>query len=133
MKQPVKKIGVEKYLDFIKVAKDFAQGCESAYAFGYFNASGVLIIHAAIALADAVTVKLAGKKCSGESHYAVIDLLKTVTPNSSSKSKSLDQFKKLIDHKNKISYYGDIYQKKDVDKLLKHFERFKLWTDTLLV
>jgi len=133
MNQPIKRISAEKYLDFIVVSKDFAQGCESAYTFNYYNASGVLIIHAAIALADAVTIKLSGKKCSGASHYEVIDLLKTVTPYSSDKSKSLDQFKKLIDHKNKISYYGDIYRKKDVDKLLQHFERFKVWTDSLLV
>ena len=132
MKQPVKKIEVNKYLDFIKVSKDFSNGCESAYAFEYYNAAGVLIIHAAIALADAVTIKLSGKKCSGKSHYDIIDLLNSVTPPSSNKSKSMDQFKKLIDHKNKISYYGDIYTKKDVDKLIKYFDRFKLWTDPLL-
>lgn len=119
MKQPVKKVYVNKYLDFVKVSKDFSNGCESAYTFEYYNAAGVLIIHAAIALADAVTIKLSGKKCSGDSHYEIIELLRQVTPPSQNKNKSLDQFKKLIDHKNKVSYYGDIYIKKDVDKLLK--------------
>ena len=132
MKQPVKKIEVNKYLDFIKVSKDFSNGCESAYTFEYYNAAGVLVIHAVIALADAVTIKLSGKKCSGDSHYDIIDLLKLVTPPSQNKSKALDQFKKLVDHKNKVSYYGDIYLKKDVDKLLKYFERFKSWADSLL-
>ena len=132
MKQPVKKIDINKYLDFIKVSEDFSSGCEPAYTFEYYNAAGVLIIHAAIALADAVTIKLSGKKCSGDSHYDIIVLLKAVTPPSTGKSKSLDQFKKLIDHKNKVSYYGDIYLKRDVDKLLKYFERFKTWADTLL-
>lgn len=132
MKQPVKKIEVNKYFDFIKVSKDFANGCESAYTFEYYNAAGVLVIHSVIALADAVTIKLSGKKCSGDSHYDIIDLLKRVTPPSQNKSKALDQFKKLVDHKNKVSYYGDIYLKKDVDKLLKYFERFKSWADSLL-
>ena len=132
MKQPIKKVETNKYLDFIKISKDFSNGSESAYAFEYYNAAGVLIIHAAIALADAVTIKLSGKKCSGDSHYEIIVLLKAVTPPSANKSKSLDQFKKLIDHKNKVSYYGDIYLKKDVDKLLKYFERFKFWTGSLL-
>ncbi|MHB8580416.1 MAG: hypothetical protein ACYDA4_11240 [Ignavibacteriaceae bacterium] len=132
MKQPVKKIEVNKYLDFIKVSKDFSNGCESAYTFEYYNAAGVLVIHAVIALADAVTIKLSGKKCSGDSHYDIIDLLKLVTPPSQNKNKALDQFKKLVDHKNKVSYYGDIYLKKDVDKLLKYFERFKSWADSLL-
>ncbi|MGA7723244.1 MAG: hypothetical protein WCA84_18905 [Ignavibacteriaceae bacterium] len=133
MKQPVKKIDVNKYLDFIKVSDDFSNGSESAYTFEYYNAAGVLVIHAAIALADAVTIKLSGKKCSGESHYDIIDLLRLVTPPSQNKNKSLDQFKKLIDHKNKVSYYGDIYFKKDVDKLLNHFKRFKSWAGMLLM
>jgi hypothetical protein len=133
MKQPVKKIEVNKYLDFIKVSDDFSNGSESAYTFEYYNAAGVLVIHDAIALADAVTIKLSGKKCSGESHYDIIDLLRLVTPPSQNKNKSLDQFKKLIDHKNKVSYYGDVYLKKDVDKLLNYFKRVKSWAGMLLI
>lgn len=131
MKTVFKKYDVNKYLDFEKISNDFANGCDSAYAFEYYNASGVLIIHAAIALADSITIRLAGKKCSGESHYDVMELLRVVTPPSISKTKALDQFKKLIDHKNKVSYHGDIYYKKDVDKLIKYFERFKLWVESL--
>jgi hypothetical protein len=132
MKQSAKNIDVNKYSDFIKVSKDFSNGCDTAYTFEYYNAAGVLIIHAAIALADAVTIKLSGTKCSGDSHYDIIALLNKVTPSSKDKNKSLDQFKRLIDHKNKVSYYGDIYYKKDVDRLLKYFERFKFWAETLL-
>lgn len=109
MKTTFKKFDVNKHLDFERISNDFANGCDSAYAFEYYNASGVLIIHAAIALADSVTIKLAGKKCSGESHYDIMELLRLVTPPSANKDKALDQFKKLIDHKNKVSYHGDIY------------------------
>lgn len=59
-------------------------------------------MHAAIALSDAVTIKLSGKKSSGDGQYDIIDLLKRVTPPSANKSKSLDQFKKLIDQKIKF-------------------------------
>lgn len=132
MKQPTKKIDVNKYLDFQKISKDFSEGSKAAYTFEYFNASGVLIIHAAIALADAVTIKLSGRKCSGESHYDILDFLKHVTPVSQSKKRAIDQFEKLIDHKNKVSYLGDIYDKKDVDKLLKYYERFEIWASSQL-
>jgi len=131
MKPTFKKVDVNKHTDFEKISNDFANGCESAYAFEYYNAAGVLIIHTAIALADSVTIKLAGKKCSGESHYDIIELLRQVTLPSKNKTKALDQFKILIDHKNKVSYQGDIYHKKDVDKLLKYFARFKSWVETL--
>ncbi len=109
MKAVFKKIDVRKHHDFERISKDFANGCDSAYAFEYYNAAGVLVIHAAIALADSVTIKLAGKKCSGDSHYDIIELLRQVTPPSTNKNKALDQFKKLIDHKNQVSYHGDIY------------------------
>lgn len=132
MKQSVKKYDVNKYSDFVKISKDFSNGCESAYIFEYYNAAGVLVIHAAISLADAITIKLSGKKSSGDSHYDIIELLKLVAPPSAIKNSSLTQFKNLIDHKNKVLYYGDIYYKKDVDKLLKHFKRFKAWADSLL-
>ena len=132
MKLPVKKVETTRYLDFIKVAKDFSNGAETAYTFEYYNAAGVLIIHAAIALADAITIKIAGVKCSGDSHYDIIPLLDGVAPRTPGKNKYLDQFKKMIDHKNKVSYYGDIYKKKDIDKLLTYFERFRIWTESLL-
>lgn len=106
MKQPAKKFDFNKYLDFVKVSNDFRNGCESAYTFEYYNAAGVLIIHAAIALADAITIKLSGKKSSGDSHYDIIELLRLVTPNSIYKNKSLDQFKKLIDHKTRSHIMG---------------------------
>lgn len=131
MKAVYKKIEVSKHKNFERISKDFANGCDSAYAFEYFNAAGVLVIHAAIALADSVTIKLAGKKCSGDSHYDIIELSRQVTPSSTNKNKALDQFKKLIDHKNQVSYHGDIYYKKDVDRLLKYFERFRSWVDSL--
>lgn len=131
MKTVYKKVDQSKYSDFEKISKDFENGCESAYAFEYYNAAGVLIIHAAIALADSVTIKLSGKKCSGDNHYAIIELLKMVVPHSTKKEKALEQLSKLIDHKNKISYMGDIYFKKDLDKLIKYFERFRNWTISL--
>ncbi|NWF88668.1 MAG: hypothetical protein HXY50_04305 [Ignavibacteriaceae bacterium] len=131
MKAVSKKADVSKHRDFEKISKDFADGSESAYTFEYYNAAGVLVIHAAIALADSITVKLAGKKCSGNSHYDIIELLRQVTPSSANKNKALEQFKKLIDHKNQVSYHGDIYFKKDVDKLFKYFTRFKDWAESL--
>lgn len=131
MKPVFKKVDVSKHLDFERISKDFISGSESAYTFEYYNAAGVLVIHAAIALADSVTIKLAGKKCSGDSHYDIIELLRQVTPPSANKIKALDQFKKLIDYKNQVAYHGDIYYKKDVDKLLKYFERFRSWVESL--
>lgn len=131
MKSSFKKVESNKYVDFISISNDFFNGSESAYTFEYYNAAGVLIIHAAIALADAITIRLASKKCSCESHYDVLSLLQEITPSSLQKKNALLHLKKLIDYKNLVSYSGDIYYKKDVDKLIQHFERFRKWAESL--
>lgn len=57
MKQPTKRIDVNRYRDFEKISKDFSEGSKTTYTFDYYNTAGVLIIHTAIELADAVTIK----------------------------------------------------------------------------
>jgi hypothetical protein len=118
------KIESRKYLDFIKVADNFKDGAELAFEFGYYNAAGVLFVHAAIALADSITIMYSSTKIKGESHYDVIALLNNVLPPKLKKDAAIDHLKKLIDQKNLVSYSGDIYRKADIVKLQKHFLRF---------
>lgn len=129
---PTKKIDQTRYLDFQKVAENFKDAGEMAFEFGYYNAAGVLIIHAAIAFADAVTIKLASQKIKGDSHYDVIAFLNEVVPPENKSKRSFSHLNKLIDHKNLVSYSGDVYQKGDIEKLKKHFDRFTNWTNLIL-
>lgn len=127
-----KKYPTDKYIDFIKVAENFSDGANLAIKHEYYNAGGVLIIHSAIAFADAITIKFASTKVKGESHYDVIALLKDSIPSQYKNNSALDHFKKLIDHKNLVSYSGDIYDEADVSKLQKHFNRFSIWARDIL-
>lgn len=121
-----------RYRDFIRVASNFAEAADLAYEFDYYNAAGVLYIHSSIAYADAITIKLSGKKCKGENHYEVIHLLEEVIPQIRMDRKAINNFKSLIDHKNLISYSGDIYNKSDLGKIRKNFKKFKEWTEALV-
>ena len=114
-----------KYKNFISVAKNFEEAADLAFEFDYYNAAGVLYIHSAIAYADTITIKLSSLKSSGENHYEVINLIETVVPINLIQKKAINNFKSLIDHKNLISYTGDIYHKKDLDKIRRHFNNFK--------
>jgi hypothetical protein len=120
------------YGKFVKVADNFIKGAELAFEFEYYNAAGVLVIHAAIALAEAVTIKKSSKKSAGENHLDVVPLLIDVTPPDKNKQNALENLKKLIEHKNTVSYSGDIYGKKDVEKLLKYFRRYEIWANTII-
>jgi len=131
-KVPSKIYDVVKYKNFVKVAINFSEAADLALEFEYFNAAGVLYIHSAIAYSDAITLKLSGKKCSSDNHYEVIQLLETSVPEIRVDKKAFNNLRSLIDHKNLISYTGDIYQKKDLEKISKSFKRFRKWAETLL-
>jgi hypothetical protein len=77
------RIKIDKSLsaNFIQVKKNFSDGATIAYE--YFNAAGVLIVPSAIALADALTIKLGGVKCKGENHNEILGILKDLSPDNS--------------------------------------------------
>ena len=127
-----KKYNSAEYSNFIKVSDDFYEGAKIALEFEYYNAAGVLIVHAAIAMADAVTIRLSSSKCSGDNHYEVIKLLQETVQKTKESNAAVTHFQKIIDHKNAVSYQGEIYKKTDIVKLLKHYERFADWTRTFL-
>jgi hypothetical protein len=120
------------YTKFINVAENFQNAAELALEFDYFNAAGVLFIHSAIAYADAITTKFASKKSSGDNHYMVINLIEEILPPIKIDKKSFNNFKLLIDHKNSVSYSGDIYNKKDVEKIKNCFLKFSFWAKNII-
>lgn len=131
-RSPRKKIDSTRYIDFKEVAKNFYEGAKIASEYSYYNAAGVLIVHSAIAYSDSISIKNGGVKIQGDNHYEIISLLDDLISHSTDKKKALNQLKIIIDHKNKVSYSGDVYHKKDIDALWKYFERYKAWVDELL-
>lgn len=127
-----KSVDKGKAKDYKKVAESFYGGAEAAKEFEYWNAAGVLIVHSAIAYADAVSIKFGGVKSQGQDHNQTITLLKEILSESIENRKAFRQLEKIIAHKNAVSYSGDVYESKDVEKLWKNFERFKNWAESLL-
>ena len=121
-----------KYQDYMKVADNFYNGAEAAKAFEYWNAAGVLIIHAAIAYTDALTIKVGGVKSQGDDHMAAADLLKEVVTLDERGQKALNHFGRMIQQKNVVSYNGEVYAREDVEQLWKQLERYKAWALTVL-
>lgn len=131
-KPSAKQTDRSKYIGFAKVSENFENASKLAFEFGYYNAAGVLIIHSAIALADSVTIKVNSLKVSGESHYDILSFLRNTMPEKYRNKTAFDHFQRLIDFKNLVSYSGDIFIKKDIEKLNKHFERFASWAKSII-
>src|SRR5882672_1999185 len=90
----------EKYQDYMKVADNFYSGAELAKEFEYWNAAGLLIIHAAIAYTDALTIKVGGVKSQGEDHMAAVDLLREVVELNEAGQKAANHLARMIEQKN---------------------------------
>lgn len=131
-RSPRKKIDPSSYIGFKEVAKNFHEGARIAAEYSYYNAAGLLIVLSAIAYSDAVSIKNGGVKIQCDNHYEIISLLDDLISHSTEKKNALNQLKNIIDHKNRVSYSGNVYHKKDFDLLWKHFERYKAWADELL-
>lgn len=118
-----------KYRDYKSVADNFYNGAEIAYEFQYYNAAGVLIVHAAIAYSDAITIKRQGIKNRGDDHRELITLLQRVIGKEPENKAALNKLSKIIEQKNLVSYSGNIYEKKDIEGLRKLIDRFKAWAE----
>lgn len=134
MTREAKKVSVDKnqFIQYKKIADSFYSGAISEKEAERWNACGVLLIHSAIAYADSITIKFGGLKSRCENHQDVVRLLDTLLPKSENKTSALNQLERLVAHKTCVSYSGEVYDHKDIDKLLKHLERFKEWVEKQL-
>jgi len=122
-----------RWLDFARVGRSFAEAADLAREFEYWNAAGVLLVHAAIALTNALTVRLAGTKSAGEDHAQAAALLQATVLGDEDSKRALRQLRSLLLEKSRVSYSGEIYNRRDVERMRKHFERFTGWAEKLLM
>jgi len=125
----VERIDAKKYKS---IADGFYESALKIIVEKNWNSAGLLIVHAAISYADAVAIKLGGVKSRSENHHDTVKLLEKVTKESDNKSNALNQLERLIAHKSTVAYSGEVYDRQDIDKLLKHLERFKTWAEKVI-
>jgi hypothetical protein len=119
----------KKHLD---VAEHFYQAAKDSLELDYWTASGVLIVHSAIAYSDALCIKLSGLKSAGENHEDAVTLLESCVGNSAEKSLALNQLRRIIEEKTKVSYLGDLYTSAQTKEMWKRLERFRKWALEIL-
>lgn len=118
--------------DYRKVAEHFSDAADIAIEYKYWTAAGVLIVHSAIAYADAISIRLSGQKSASESHEDAITLLESIAADGEKKKNAINQFKRIISEKSKVSYFGDLYEEASVREMWKRLERFRNWANNIL-
>jgi hypothetical protein len=122
-----KRVERSDWAGFLVAAEEnYASAC-AIQASRKYRAAGILLVHAAIALADALTVRAGGVKCTGEHHQETIDLVRELLPNAAGLGPALRHLETIIHEKNRVSYTGDPFTAADITRMRTHYERLAQW------
>lgn len=106
---------------FLEKAEGFLRGAEAALAAGEETSAGALAIHAGISAADALTIRLLGKRSAGQRHLDVLGLL-TELPAPGQRP-LVSQLRQLLSAKNAVEYDDDLLPRGDGAEMVKLAER----------
>jgi len=122
-----KRVERSDWTSFVVAAEEnYASAC-ALQASRRYRAAGILLVHAAIALTDALTVRVGGIKSTGEHHHEAVDLVRELLPNAAGLGPALRHLEVIIHEKNRVSYTGDPFAATDIARMRTHYERFALW------
>lgn len=128
-----KSVPRQRYKDYQNVAEHFYQAANLSIEFEYWTAAGVIIVHSAIAFTDALSIKSSGVKSVGENHEDAVTLLNTTVAESREKLQAINQLRRIIEEKTKVSYLGELYSSAQAKEMWKRLERFRKWANEILM
>ena len=114
------------------VAEHFFVAAKDSLELEYWTAAGLLIVHSAIAYTDALCIQQSGQKSSGDNHEDAVALLDEVVAGGEEKTKAINQLRRIIEEKTKVSYLGDLYSSAQAEELWKRLKRYRDWAVAIL-
>jgi len=114
-----------RYREYEQVADHFFEAARDAMDLEYWTAAGVLIVHSAIAYADALCIQQSGVRSAADDHEEAAALLEQVLPSSDEVSKAIQHLRRIIDEKTKVSYLGELYSRSQTKALWDRLDRFR--------
>jgi len=111
--------------------EQFLQAAGLARESEYWNAAGLLYVHSAIALADAVAIARRGEKSTSENHMDALALFEEALENVKGKNEAIKHLRRLIDEKNRVSYMGISIRRADLEKMETHADRFRAFAQRM--
>jgi hypothetical protein len=127
-----KSIPRHRFMEYQNVADHFYEAAKDSMELEYWTGAGVLIVHSAIAFADALSIKLSGVKSVGENHEDAVVLVENAVADGEGKTRAINQLRRIIEEKTKVSYLGDLYSSSQSKELWKRLERFRKWAKEIL-
>lgn len=95
----IKAVERVKFKEYQRIAEHFYDAAKDSAELEYWTAAAVLIVHASIAFADALCIKIAGQRSAGENHELTITMLEEHVAGGNEKKKALNQLRYIIEEK----------------------------------
>lgn len=110
-----------RYLVYLQRAKEFSGQMERAASDRAWNSVGLLGVHSVISACDALTVRLGGRRWSGQSHSGVLDVVRDL--NLPDPDPLLRQIAEILELKNQVEYEDRVFTEKEALELKRTSER----------
>ncbi len=101
-----KNVDRSRYREYQQVAEHFYSASQTSQELEYWTAAGVLMVHSAIAFADALCIKISCQRSVGESHENTIVLLDSLLPKNKENEQAFNQLKRIIEEK--LAYHTSV-------------------------
>lgn len=122
-----KSIDRSHFREYQRVAEHFYEAASDSMDLEYWTAASVLIVHSAIAFADALCIKLSGQRSTGDNHELTVTMLEEAVAGDEEKTKALNQLRYIIENKTRVSYLGEMITPSETKELWKRLDRFREW------
>lgn len=113
----------------MKSASDLAELAADEDSYG--NAIAIVAIHAAIAYADALSIRFGGFKSIEGDHVRAVDALKEALGDRADAT-AIRRLQRVLAQKDQVSYQGTHYTVADAKRLTAQAQEFATWAEELL-
>jgi hypothetical protein len=114
-----------RYTVYLSRAEEFEEQMVRAASQGAWNSIGLLGVHCVISGCDALTVRLAGQRWSGQDHAGVYGVVSSL--NLPGASVALRQISNVLDQKNRIEYEARAFSRAEATEVSQAASRFLSW------
>ena len=131
-KIPRKSVDRLRFKEFLTVAGQNMEAAADNMKSDLWTPAGILIVHSSIAYTDALTIKAAGVRSSGEHHAMAVDLVAQVLELKREDQNALAHFRRIIGEKARVAYGGKAYPESRVRQMWTNLERYRKWVEEKL-
>ncbi len=128
---PTARVSREKYIYYWRNATECYQGMQDAAILGRWHLTALNGIHCVIAAADALLVYTAQVRSKSKNHLDVFTLLNQHISDPE-RAKALQHGLQVLRQKTEVEYGAKRLNPADVQRLIKHVERFYVWVQDKL-